>query len=426
MGQCHTVGPNEALVVSGGLFGNDGKRYVIGGWAWACACVTEVQRLSLEVMTLNPTCEHVETAQGVPITVTGVAQVKVITNKELLATACEQFLGKSVKNIEDILLQTLEGHLRAILGTLTVEQIYQDRETFASLVREVAAPDVGRMGIEVLSFVIKDVVDSVDYLNSIGRAQTAVVKGTADIGVAEAQKESGIVEAECDKELMDAKFEADTKVADSERMYKMSVAAYQKEVNTSTAEAELAYSLQAAKEKKAIRKEEIEIDVVQRRKQIDVEAREIQRKDRELEATVRKPTEAEAYKVQTLAEGKRTKTVEAARAEAEKIKLIGGAEASAIEAVGKAEAESMRQKASAYKQYGDAALMSLVLEALPKVAAEVAAPLSRVDEIVMIGGGGDHDTTSEVTKLLAEMPPAVKALTGVDVSKMIKELPGAK
>merc|ERR1719215_1635581 len=368
-------------------------------------------------MTLNPVCEHVETAQGVPLTVTGVAQVKVITNKELLATACEQFLGKSVGDVESILLQTLEGHLRAILGTLTVEQIFQDRETFATLVREVAAPDVGRMGIEILSFVIKDVVDDVDYLTSIGRAQTAVVKGHADIGVAEALKESGIVEAECDKTLMDAKFEADTKVADSERMYKMSAAAYQKQVNTAQAESELAYELQAAKERSQITKEEKEIDVVQRRKQIEVEAKEIDRKDRELEATVRKPTEAEAYKVKTLAEGRRTKTVEAARAEADKIKLIGGAEASAIEAV--AEAESMRQKASAYKQYGDAALMSLVLDALPKVAA----PLSRVDEIVMIGGGG-NDTTSEVTKLLAEMPPAVKALTGVDVSKMLKELPG--
>jgi len=366
MGNCHTVGPNEALVVSGGCCGNDGKRYVIGGCAWAWACVSQVQRLSLEVMTLNPVCDNVETAQGVPLTVTGVAQVKVITNKDLLATACEQFLGKSVKTIEDILLQTLEGHLRAILGTLTVEQIYKDRETFASLVREVASPDVGRMGIEILSFVIKDVVDKVDYLNSIGRAQTARVKGQADIGVAEAEKEAGIVEAECDKTLMDAKFEADTLVADSERMFKMSQAAYQKEVNTANAEAELAYSLQAAKEKQAIRKEEIQIDVVQRRKQIDVEACEIERKDRELEATVRRPTAAEAYKVGTIAEGRRTKTVEAANAEAEKIKLVGGAEATAIEAIGKAEAESMRLKASAYKQYGEAALMSLVLEALPK------------------------------------------------------------
>uniref|UniRef100_H2YSA9 Flotillin n=1 Tax=Ciona savignyi TaxID=51511 RepID=H2YSA9_CIOSA len=425
MGNCHTVGPNQALVVSGGCCGNDGKKYVIGGWAWAWCCVTEVQRLSLEVMTLNPRCENVETAQGVPLTVTGVAQVKVITEKDLLASACEQFLGKTVHEIEEILLQTLEGHLRAILGTLTVEQIYRDRETFASLVREVAGPDVGRMGIEVLSFVIKDVVDRVDYLTSIGRAQTAVVKRDARIGVAEAERDSGIVEARCDKLLMDVKFGADTKVADSERMFEMSQASYQKEVNSKQAEAQLSYQLQAAKEKQNIRKEEIEIEVVQRRKQIEVEAREIERKDRELEATVRKPTEAEAYKVKTLAEGRRTKTVEAARADAERIKQVGAADASSIEAIGKAEAESMRQKASAYKQYGDAALMSLVLESLPKIAAEVAAPLSRVDEIVLLGGEDDR-TTSEITKLLAEMPPAVKAVTGVDLSKVLKSVPGAK
>ena len=112
-------------------------------------------RLSLEVMTLNPICENVETAQGVPLTVTGVAQVKIMKNPELLHTASEQFLGKKEHEIKSTVLQTLEGHLRAILGTLTVEEVYKDRDQFASLVREVAAPDVGRMGIEVLSFTIK-------------------------------------------------------------------------------------------------------------------------------------------------------------------------------------------------------------------------------------------------------------------------------
>merc|ERR1719370_993979 len=376
-------------------------------------------------MTLNPRCESVETAQGVPLTVTGTAQVKVMTEKTMLASACEQFLGKTVSEIEQILLQTLEGHLRAILGTLTVEQIYQDRETFASLVREVAGPDVGRMGIEVLSFVIKDVVDDVDYLSSIGRAQTAVVKRDAEIGVAEASRDSGIVQAECGKSLMEVTAKMDTLVEDSKRSFLKTQAEYNKEINQARAQADLAYKLQESKERVGIRKEELEIDVVQRRMQIEVEAKEIERKDRELEATVRRPTEAEAYKVQTLAEGQRTFTVAGARAEAENIRLIGGAEASAIEAVGKAEAESMRQKAAAYKQYGDAALMSLVLESLPKIAAEVSAPLSRVDEIVLLGGDGGR-TTSEVTKLLAEMPPAVQALTGVDLSKILKQIPGAQ
>merc|ERR1719318_992208 len=143
-------------------------------------------------MTLNPVCESVETAKGVAITVTGVAQVKVIKEDELLKTACEQFLGKSTKAIENILLQTLEGHLRAILGTLTVEEIYKDREQFANLVREIAAPDVGRMGIEILSFTIKDVYDNVEYLASLGKTQTAVVKRDAEIGVAQANRDAGI------------------------------------------------------------------------------------------------------------------------------------------------------------------------------------------------------------------------------------------
>ncbi|XP_031733687.1 flotillin-2-like isoform X1 [Anarrhichthys ocellatus] len=155
MGSCLTVGPNEALVVSGGCCGSDTKTYAVGGWAWAWCLISDTQRITLEIMTLQPRCEDVETAEGVAITVTGVAQVKVMTEHDLLAVACEQFLGKSVTEIKAVVLQTLEGHLRSILGTLTVEQIYQDRDQFAKLVREVASPDVGRMGIEILSFTIK-------------------------------------------------------------------------------------------------------------------------------------------------------------------------------------------------------------------------------------------------------------------------------
>ncbi|VDP73132.1 unnamed protein product [Schistosoma curassoni] len=139
-------------------------------------------------MTLNPVCENVETSEGVPLTVTGVAQVKVMRDDKLLEAACQQFLGKKQRDIQNTILQTMEGHLRAILGTLTVEAIYR----FAALVREVAAPDVGRMGIEILSFTIKDVYDRVEYLNSLGRAQTANVKRDADIGVAEAERDAGI------------------------------------------------------------------------------------------------------------------------------------------------------------------------------------------------------------------------------------------
>merc|ERR1711902_429725 len=423
MGNIHTVGPNQALIVSGGCCGSTSKKTVVGGWAWAWWLVTDVQRLSLEVMTLNPVCENVETAQGVPLTVTGVAQVKIMKNPELLHTASEQFLGKKEHEIKSTVLQTLEGHLRAILGTLTVEEVYKDRDQFASLVREVASPDVGRMGIEILSFTIKDVYDTVTYLASLGKAQTAAVKRDAEIGVAQANRDAGIREAECEKAAMDIKYSTDTKIEDNSRGFKLQKANFDKEVNTAKAEAQLAYELQAAKIQQRIRNEEIQIQVVERRKQIEIEEQEIKRKEKELIATVKLPAEAEGYKVQTIAEGQGTKTVEAAGADGEKIRLIGAAEARATEAVGRAEAERMRMKASAYKQYGDAAILSLVLEALPQIAAEVSAPLAKTDQIVLIGGA--DRTTTEVNKLLGQLPPAVSALTGVDLPGAIGKIPGA-
>lgn len=423
MGNIHTVGPNEALIVSGGCCGSTKRVTIVGGWAWAWWLVTDVQRLSLEVMTLNPHCVSVETSQGVPLSVSGVAQCKIMKADELLHTASEQFLGKSVKEIKMTILQTLEGHLRAILGTLTVEEVYRDRDQFAALVREVAAPDVGRMGIEILSFTIKDVYDEVQYLTSLGKAQTAMVKRDADAGVAEANRDAGIREAECQKSAMDIKYSTDTKIEDNSRMFKLQKANFDQEVNTAKAQAQLAYELQAAKIRQKIKNEDIQIEVVERKKQIEIEAQEVMRKERELNATVRLPAEAESYKVEILAEGRRTQTVKSAQAESEKIKLLGTAEASAISSVGKAEAERMRQKAAVYKQYGDAAIMALVLEALPKIAAEVASPLAKTDEIVLIGG--PDNTTADLTRLVGQIPPAINALTGVDISKTLSKIPGA-
>ncbi|XP_054155157.1 flotillin-2-like [Oppia nitens] len=425
MGNIHTVGPNESLVVSGGCCGSTKKQLVVGGWAWAWWMVTDVQRLSLEVMTLSPKCESVETSQGVPLTVTGVAQCKVMTEKEFLTIAAEQFLGKSVDHIKCVILQTLEGHLRAILGTLTVEEVYRDRDQFASLVREVATPDVGRMGIEILSFTIKDVYDNVEYLASLGKARTAAVKRDANVGVAQAERDAGIREAECEKSSMDVKYGANTKIEDSLRQYSLQKAQFDSEVNSKKAEAQLAYELQSAKMQQKIRNEELEIEVVERRKDIAVEEKEILRKEKELISDVRLPADFEAAKLELIAQGKKYQTIEASRADSQRTKVIGAADAYAIEAIGKAEAERMRMKAAAYKQYSDAAILSITLEALPKIAAEVAAPLAKTDEIVLINGP-ESAITSSVTQLVSQIPPTVHALTGIDLSKVLTKIPGAK
>merc|ERR1719219_3054615 len=229
-------------------------------------------------MTLNPRCEKVETAKGVPLTVTGVAQVKIMKSPELLHTASEQFLGKRRDEIKDTILQTLEGHLRAILGTMTVEEIYRDREQFALKVREVASPDVGKMGIEILSFTIKDVFDNVNYLGSLGKTQTEVVKRDTKIGIAEANRDAGIKEAECEKAAEDVRFQTDTKIEDDTRAFKLKQANFIKEVNTAKAEAELAYKLEEAKLQQNIRTEQIKVQVVERKKQIELKNKKLSEK----------------------------------------------------------------------------------------------------------------------------------------------------
>ncbi|NXC91023.1 FLOT2 protein, partial [Cercotrichas coryphoeus] len=417
---------------AGGCCGSDEKQYVYGGWAWAWWCITDTQRISLEIMTLQPRCEDVETAEGVAITVTGVAQVKIMTEKELLAVACEQFLGKNVQDVKNVVLQTLEGHLRSILVSMTAatacpvsRQLGQEHPG-SCLCKQARGeswlitqpPGSEERCLDGLHLpALPDVYDKVDYLSSLGKTQIAAVQRDADIGVAEAERDAGIREAECKKEMLDVKFMADTKIADSKRAFELQKAAFTEEVNIKTAEARLAYELQSAREQQKIRQEEIEIEVVERKKQIEVEEKEVARMEKELMATVKQPAEAEAYRIQQIAEGEKVKQILLAQAEAEKIRKIGEAEAFVIEAVGMAEAEGLKLKAEALQKYGDAAQLALVLDALPEIAAKVSAPLSKVDEIVILNGE-KGSTMSDVNRLLAEVPASVRAITGVDLTKV--------
>ena len=417
MGNLFVVGPNEAVIVSGGYGHKRKKKTIVGGWIWVWWGVSDVKKLSLGLMTLTPRCEQVETSQGVPLNVSGVAQCKIIKEDKLLKVAAEQFLGKSVKQIKATVQMTLEGHLRAILGTLTVEEIYKDREKFAGLVWEVAAPDIGKMGFQILSFTIKDVFDNVNYLNSLGKAQTAVVKKEADIGVAEANRDAGIKESKCKKLSMDVVYDMYTRIENNSRLYQLQKAQFNQQVNAARAEAELAYELQAAKIRQSIRSEEIQIDVIERRKQIQIEEEEVVRKEMELNSTVRLPAEAESFRLRTIAEGLKTRGVETARAEGEKIKINGFADAEVACNIGKAEAHMMKLKALVFKEYGDAAITSLILEALPKIAAEVSAPLAKTGDIVILGGSDTF--TGVVNRLVSQLPPSLNALTGVDFHKFL-------
>lgn len=459
------AGPNEVLVISGRrrwIKRDDGTRFQVGfrmlkgGRTFIWPFIERVDRLSLELMTLDVRTPEVYTAKGVPIIVDGIAQIKIKGDDISIATASEQFLSMGTDEIRKIALQTVEGHLRAILGTLTVEETYSNRDAFAAKVQEVASSDLANMGLTIVSFTIRDIRDSQGYLDALGKPRTAQVKRDAVIGQAEADRDSTIKSAQAYQEGQEAKFQADTKIAEAERNYQMKVADYTAAVNKQKAMADLAYDLQRFETAQAVKAQEIQIDVVERQKRIEIQEKEILRKQKELTATIEKPAEAEKFRVNTIADAQRYKLQTEAdgaaaaiklegfahadvvqktgEAEAEANRARGIAQADVIKAQGFAEAEAMEKKAAAWRQYNEAAIFQMLVDKLPAIAGAIASPLAKTDRIVIInsggngasGGAGASRVTKDVTDIIAQLPPVIEGLTGVDMETLIKNIPAIR
>jgi len=415
-----TCGPNEALIISGVFYGRE-PSMIVGGRALVIPCIQTIQKLPLSTITLVVNSPTVYTSQGVPISVTGVAQVKINgQNQEMLKAAIEQFGDKSEDEIAFVAKETLEGHQRAIMGTMSVEEIYRDRKTFSSRVFDTATADLVNMGIMVISYTIKEITDEVGYLKALGMARTAEVQRDARVGEAKAKMQSSVAEARAEQERMESKLQNDTEIAKFKRDYDFKKAGYDVEVNTAKAAADLAYSLQAALMQQQIKEQETQVKVIERTQAIELEEQEIQRKEKELDSKIRKPAEAEKFKLETIAEAQKQRCILEAEAEAEAIALKGDAKAFAVEAKAKAEAEQMAKKADAWNEYGKAALMDMMLKMMPKVAAEVAAPLSKANKITMISDSqsdiGASKLTKEVLDIMSAIPDTVHKMTGVDIS----------
>ena len=464
-GRYKKVGPNEVLIISGrGTMVQDpatGQKVrrsfhiVRGGGRFIWPVVERVDNLSLELMTIEVVTTNVYTSQGVPVTVDGVAQVKVGSDDVSITTAAEQFLSKNTAQIQNVALQTLEGHLRAILGNLSVEEIYRDRDKFAQRVQEVSALDMKNMGLTIVSLTIKNIHDDQGYLDALGQARIAEVKRDATIGQANAQRDANIQSARARQEGETAKFEAETKIAEAQKNYAVQKAEYDAEVNRKKADSELAYVLQQNISNQKVKEEEVQITVVEKRKQIEVQEQEVARRERELDATVRKPAEAEQFRIRTLAEGRKfqlqteaegqsaaTSNVgggeaEANRArglaEADVIKAKGLSQAEVIQAQGFAEAQATSKKADAWHQYTQAAILQQLLDKLPEIASAVAQPLAKTERIVVISTGGDGHTgagasriTRDVTDTMAQVPAVIEALTGINLLDLLKSLPAVQ
>ncbi|MBU5675551.1 flotillin family protein [Alkaliphilus sp. MSJ-5] len=428
--------PQDKAVVITGLK----KRVISGGGGFIVPLLERTDIISLENMKIEVRTDGALTEQGVDIKADGVAVLKVKSDMESILSAVEQFNTGAEKTTIDFIKDTakdvLEGKLREIISKMSVEEIYRDREKFASQVQEVAALDLADMGLEIKAFTIRDIKDDNGYLEALGKSRIAEVKRDAEIAEAEASKETKVKTAEANRQGEQARLVAETQIAEASKEKELKVQSYRKDQETEKAKADLAYEIEASKVQQEVEKEKMQVQIVRKQKEIELAEQEALRRERELEATIKKQSDAEKYSAQKRAEAERYREIQDAEASAEAIRLRGKATAEArreegmaeveiIREKGKAEAEAMMKKAEAFKQYNDAAITQMIIEKLPEIAKAVAEPLSKTEKIVIVdsgngGGKGAAKVSGYVTDIMASLPETVNALTGVDLSQVLK------
>ena len=436
--QYRKVGPNEVLIVSGGrrrtITLPDGSkkkvgyRMNIGGGAFVMPFTERADVLPLEVFTLNMEVPDSLTAKGIELRAVGQAQVKVRSDEQSIMMAAEQFLSKGLSGMKEISQQILEGNMRGVLGSMTVEEIYQNRDEFAGKVLTLADDSFKSMGLQALSFSLKEISDEKGYLNALGVPHIARVKGEAEVAQAEADKEAVIKSAEARKEGDIAKFKAETEVAKASRDYEIERAEYQASINEKRAHSDASYDLERLKMNQKLKKEEYEIRLVEKEQAIKLEDKEILRKEKELESTVKKAADAMKYQTEVEAEAESVRLGTKAKGRALAIKHEGMAEAEVIQAKGDAEAKAMEKKAESWSKYNQAAIYQMFIDMLPELAKNVSEPLSKVEKIVMLGNGADGASkiTGQVASVMAQLPEVVKNLSGVDLTQLLHKLPQAQ
>ena len=429
------AGPHEALLV----YGFRGTRVVKGRGTVIFPMVENCRWLSLELMSFDVAPQQdLYTRQGVAVTVEAVAQIKVKSDPESILTAAEKFLTKSPQEREGLIRLVMEGHLRGIIGQLTVEEIVKQPEMVGERMRSTCADDMNKMGLEVISFTIKEVRDKNEYITNMGRPDVARIKRDADVAAAEADRDTAIKRALAARDAAVAKAQADqervlaetlsqAKQAEAQRDLEIKKAEYAESVKKQQAQADKAYDIQSNIMLQQVRAEEVTIHQVEKEHEVKVQDAEIQRRDRELVATVLKQAEYERKRIETLAEAERQRLVVEAEGKAAAIRQQGEAEAEIIFKKGEAEAKAMNIKAEAYQEFNQAAIVDKLITNMPEVVKALAAPLANVDKITVIStGNGDaaglNKITGDMTKMAAQIPALFETLSGMPLSELFAKV----
>ncbi|HEU0002785.1 MAG TPA: SPFH domain-containing protein [Ktedonobacteraceae bacterium] len=453
------VGPNQALIV----YGAGGTRVITGGSHFVIPLYQRAQEFSLELMSFDVApSQDLYTTQGVAVNVEAVTQIKVRSDEESVKTAAEQFLSKRQEERESLIRLVMEGHLRGIVGQLTVEDLVKDPENVGSKMLKTVTPDMEKMGLEVISFTIKDVRDKNDYITNMGRPQIVEIRKQADIASALAQRDTQIQQANASREAAVSKSAADQQrvkaeteslalQAESQRNLALKKAAFDAEVKKQQATADKTYDIQANLMQQQVVTEAVKVTEVEKQAQVKVQQAEIQRRELELQATVQKAAEAERRRVETVAEAERQRLIleaqgqadatkargigdaEANRAkglaDAEVIRAKGLAEAEIIRAKGEAEAEAMKVKAAAFHEYNQAAVLDKLLTGMPEIVRAIAEPLSKIDKVTIVSTGNGNDgmgasrITGDIMNMVAQVPALFELLSGTRLGDLMSRVP---
>lgn len=411
--------PDEALIVTGSFLGKEGIKILKNSGTFVIPIVQKAHKLSLLTHKLEIGTPEVYTEQGVPIKASATVLVKVGNSNESIKTAAEQYLGKSTEELEDEAKEVLEGHLRAILGTMTVEAIYKNRDDFAEQVQNVASTDLKKMGLEIVSFTIKDVSDTNGYLDALGRPQIAEVKKNAEVAESNALRETRIKQAENEQLAKHEEIRRQTEIAEANKDMALKQAQYKQEQEVADAQAEqIAVG------------EKMKINLIEQDKNIEIQEKQAELTEKQLTATLRKQAEADKYVVEQNALAEKAKEIAQAEADAEKIKLaanaeaeriakLGAADAERIAKVGQAEADSKEKMAIALTKLNEAGILMEFIKVLPAIAKEVNAPLSNIDKVVSFGSGDGLPEMGEAG--LARTFDTIKETTGLDLVSLIND-----
>ena len=444
------AGPNQAIIV----YGFRKPRVIKSGAAVIFPVVETYRELSLELMSFDVAPQQdLYTKQGVAVTVEAVAQIKVRSDEESILTAAEQFLSKTAVEREGLIRLVMEGHLRGIIGQLTVEQIVKEPEMVAERMRATCMDDMSKMGLEVVSFTIREVRDKNEYITNMGRPDVARIRRDAQIADAEAERDTAIRRAHALREAAISKAAADQdrviaetaslgKQAEAQRDLDIQKAQYTEQSRRQEAQADKAYELQTNVMQQQVVAEQVKVQQVEKEQQIKVQEAEIRRHEAELTATVLKGSEVEARRIQNIAAAEKARiTAEAegraaaARAQGEATAAItriqGEAEADIILRKGEAEAKAMNVKAEAYQEWTQAAVVDKLITNMAEVVRAMAEPLSNIDRITIVSTGQDGDTgaskiTGDMTKIAAQVPALFEALSGMKMSELMGNVKAMK